>query len=244
MRINRFFHPTPILVDENIELSVEAAHHCANVLRLKVGTAIVLFDGSGKEFACELSDVQKRKVVVLAMTELHIDPQSPLSIHLAQGVSKGDRMEWVLQKATELGVTEITPLITERCNVKLDEARWEKKVSQWKKVIIGACEQSGRNTLPILNAPVQLNAFMAQSTRQVRLTLAPTAEKSFSELAQPNSHGYRLVIGPEGGLSSNEIHQLGESGYQEARFGPRILRTETAALAAITVLQSKAGDLI
>ncbi len=243
MRITRFFHPEPLHVDTQVELSADAAHHCVNVLRLKAGVSVVLFDGTGKEFACELVNVQRRKASVEVMTELHIDPQSPISLHLAQGVSKGDRMEWILQKATELGVTDITPIITERCNVKLDEDRWLKKHGQWQKVIIGACEQSGRNTLPTLHNAIPLAKFYAESTNQSRIILAPTADSHFHDVAQPSTHGYRLVIGPEGGLTDSEIHQLKESGYQESRFGPRILRTETAALAALAVLQHRVGDL-
>ena len=243
MRISRFFHPSPLFVDQTIELSQDAVHHCANVLRLKVGTSIVLFDGSGKEYACELVEVQRRRVQAMVMTELHLDPQSPANIHLAQGISKGDRMEWVLQKATELGVTEITPIITERCNIKLDESRWQKKHLQWKKIVISACEQCGRNTLPVLNAPTSLYQFAAESTRDVRMILSPYADKHFNDIATASLYGYRLVIGPEGGLSDAEVHQLKESGYQDAKFGPRILRTETAAIAALAILQHRIGDL-
>lgn len=244
MRISRFFHPSLLSVDQVVNLSPDAANHCGNVLRLKIGSGIVLFDGSGKEFACELSDVQKRQVQAVVMTELHIDPQSPTHIHLAQGVSKGDRMEWVLQKATELGVTHITPIITERCNVKLDEARWQKKMLQWRKVIIGACEQSGRNTLPLLKPPTPLKQFAADSTKDLRLILSPSAKHGLGDLASPSQYGYRLLVGPEGGLSDGEIHQLIESGYKDVRFGPRVLRTETAAIAALAVLQYKVGDLM
>ena len=244
MRTPRFYHPDSLTTDMQVQLASDALHHCANVLRLKAGASIVLFNGNGKEYACELVDVQKRQVTVLVETELGIDPQSPLVVHLAQGVSKGDRMEWVLQKATELGVTEITPIITERCNVKIDESRWLKKHLQWQKVLQGACEQSGRNTLPTLHEPVQLSAFTSQSTLQHRIILSPTAEKGIDALPAHHTHGFRLVIGPEGGLTDNEVHLLKESGYQDLSFGPRILRTETAAISAISVLQNRFGDLI
>lgn len=244
MRTPRFYHPDPIQVDTSIQLHQEAQHHCANVLRLRAGAAVVLFDGSGKEFVGEIEVSEKRKVIVSIDTEIGLDPQSPLPLHLGQGISKGDRMEWVLQKATELGVTEITPIITQRCNVKLDPSRWQKKREQWHKVIVGACEQSGRNTLPVLNDAVPLTAFLSQSASQTRLLLSPDAEDSFNNIENPQNAGFRLVIGPEGGLSATEVHQACEAGYQALRFGPRVLRTETAAISAITVLQSRYGDLI
>ena len=148
----------------------------------------------------------------------------------------------VLQKATELGVTHITPLITERCAVKLDEKRWEKKQQQWQKIIQGACEQSGRNTLPILNPPRSLASWLAESTTQTRLVLSPGSQQKLSQLTA-NSQGFRLLIGPEGGLSESEVHQAEETGFTGCSLGPRILRTETAALASVSVLQATFGDL-
>ncbi|MFC3092677.1 16S rRNA (uracil(1498)-N(3))-methyltransferase [Alteromonas sediminis] len=244
MRIPRFFHPDQLSVDTDVALSPDALHHCVNVLRLRVGANLILFDGTGKEFVGEIIQSEKRRVIVALNTEIALDPQSPLTLHLAQGVSKGDRMEWVLQKATELGVTDITPVITERCNVKLDESRWQKKHEQWKKVVIGACEQSGRNTLPVLHPVTALTDFLAQSTTQNRLILTPDAEQTFNNLQTTARDGFRLIIGPEGGLSDLETNQAREKGYQPMRFGPRILRTETAAIASIATLQSRFGDLI
>ena len=147
-----------------------------------------------------------------------------------------------MQKATELGVTHITPLITERCAVKLDEKRWEKKQQQWQKIIQGACEQSGRNTLPILNPPRSLASWLAESTTQTRLVLSPGSQQKLSQLTA-NSQGFRLLIGPEGGLSESEVHQAEETGFTGCSLGPRILRTETAALASVSVLQATFGDL-
>ena len=244
MRISRFYHPNLLYVDSTIQLSKEAAHHCINVLRLKAGTTVVVFDGSGKEFVAELSSLDKRNVTVEVTTEIALNPESQLPIHLGQAVSKGDRMEWVLQKATELGVSSITPIITERCNVKLNTERWEKKHAQWLKVIVNACEQCGRNTLPILNQTEILSSFTRHSTRQSRILLSPISETSFNQLDNSLGQGFRLLIGPEGGLSESEERQAREMGYQALRFGPRILRTETAAISAISVLQSRFGDLV
>lgn len=242
MRIPRLFHPDDINVDQELTLSADAAHHVANVLRLKAGHPVVLFNGDGNEYSATIILAQRRQVVIEIDAKLAIDPQSPLPIHLGQGISKGDRMDWVLQKATELGVTTITPIITERCAVKLDDKRWEKKLQQWQKIIQGACEQSGRNTLPQLMPVINLNTWLAESTQQTRLVLAPGSEQRLSQLAS-NTAGYRLLIGPEGGLSDAEVHQSQEAGFKACSMGPRILRTETAALTAVSLLQASFGDL-
>lgn len=242
MRIPRIYLEELLVVDEVFSLSSDAANHVGNVLRLKSGSPVVLFNGDGNEYSAELLSVEKRKVSVRVDAKLSIGVESPLSIHLGQGISRGDRMDFVLQKSVELGVSEITPLITERCGVKLNEDRWLKKHQQWQKIIFGACEQSGRNVVPKLHMPVQFSEWMQQSTNQLRLTLHPRAERRLSEF-KPTPHGVRLLIGPEGGLSEQEIYQTEEYGFHEALIGPRILRTETAALAAITALQSHFGDL-
>lgn len=242
MRVPRLFHPSHIPLEETFSLSQDAAHHVGNVLRLKPGHPVVLFNGDGNEYSGELISVSRKVVEVEIDAQLRIDPQSPLPIHLGQGVSKGDRMDTVLQKSVELGVTEITPLITERCAVKLDPSRWEKKHAQWQKIIISACEQCGRNTLPVLHDPVALNQWLAESTKATRLTLSPTAEKRFGNV-EYNTQGYRLLIGPEGGLSETEVHQASENGFLSTTLGPRILRTETAAIATVSILQSMHGDL-
>jgi 16S rRNA (uracil1498-N3)-methyltransferase len=242
MRIPRIFHPDTLLVEQEIELSSDALNHVANVLRLKSGHPIVLFNGDGNEYSAQLSLVEKRRVLAMVEAQLSVSVESPLIIHLGQGISRGDRMDMVLQKSVELGVHEITPLITERCGVKLSPDRWLKKHQQWQKIIIGACEQCGRNVLPILHQPIELTQWFNQSTNQLRLTLHPRADKNIRHLSIPH-HGVRLLIGPEGGFSDQEIYQTEQSGFHTVQLGPRILRTETAALAAITSLQALFGDL-
>ena len=242
MRISRIYHPELLAVDQHITLSDDATNHLANVLRAKVGQAIVLFNGDGAEYSAHLVDVTKRKVIACVDSKLSLSVESPLSIHLGQGVSRGDRMEFVIQKAVELGVSDITPLLTERCGVKLSQERWLKKHEQWHKLIIAACEQCGRNTLPTLHPPTEFNDWINQSTSQLRLTLHPRAEKAFRHINLPPA-GVRLLIGPEGGFSEHEIFQTEECGFQTIQLGPRVLRTETAALAAITALQAIHGDL-
>jgi 16S rRNA (uracil1498-N3)-methyltransferase len=242
MRISRIYYPFELSTDTYVTLTDDATNHLANVLRAKTGQALVLFNGDGSEYSAQLSEVTKRKVVVHIDSKISISIESPLSIHLGQGISRGDRMEWVIQKSIELGVTEITPLITERCGVKLSKERWSKKHEQWQKLSIAACEQCGRNVLPLLHAPIIFTDWIGLSTNQVRLTLHPRAEKAFRHVTMPAA-GARLLIGPEGGFSEQEIYQTEQNGFQTIQLGPRVLRTETAAIAAISALQAIHGDL-
>jgi 16S rRNA (uracil1498-N3)-methyltransferase len=242
MRVFRIYYPDLLKVESQIVLTADASNHIANVLRAKPGQALVLFNGDGNEYSAVLIEVTKRNVQVQVEAKLSISVESPLHIHLGQGISRGDRMELVLQKATELGVTEISPLITERCGVNLSEQRWQKKHMQWQKIIIAACEQCGRNTIPILNMPCAFSHWINQSTTQLRLTLHPRAEKAFRHISVPPA-GVRLLIGPEGGFSENELYNTEQAGFHTVQLGPRVLRTETAAIAAITALQAIHGDL-
>ena len=242
MRIIRIYYPFELSADSFVTLTDDATNHLANVLRAKTGQAIVLFNGDGNEYSAQLSEVAKRKVVAHIDSKISISIESPLSIHLGQGISRGDRMEWVIQKSVELGVTDITPLITERCGVKLSKERWSKKHEQWQKVAIAACEQCGRNVLPVLHSPTIFTEWINLSTNQVRLTLHPRAEKAFRHVVMPAT-GARLLIGPEGGFSEQEIYQTEQNGFQTIQLGPRVLRTETAAIAAISALQAIHGDL-
>lgn len=242
MRICRIYYPFELSTDTLVTLTDDATNHLANVLRVKTGQAVVLFNGDGSEYSAELVEVSKRKVVVRIDSKISISIESPLSIHLGQGISRGDRMEWVIQKSVELGVTDITPLITERCGVRLSKQRWSKKHDQWKKLVISACEQCGRNVLPVLHAPSLFADWINLSTNQVRLTLHPRAEKAFRHVTMPPA-GARLLIGPEGGFSEQEIYQTEQGGFKTIQLGPRILRTETAAITAISALQAIHGDL-
>lgn len=242
MRIPRIYFPDALVIDTRVSIPKEASKHLLTVLRLKDQHPIILFNGDGNEYSATLHIEGKREAYAQIDTQLAINVESPLAIHLGQGISKGERMDFVLQKSVELGVTEITPIITERCPIKLNAERWQKKQQHWHKIITSACEQCGRNTLPTLHPAIPLYEWLAQSTQQLRVTLHPKAEQTMQAL-RPTPYGFRLLIGPEGGLSDAEIYQSSETGFHQALLGPRVLRTETAALAAITVLQSHFGDL-
>lgn len=242
MRTPRIYHPTPLASMSATELSQEAAHHVARVLRMQPAQALILFDGSGMQFSATITEVSKKAVIVAIDSQIEHSLESPLDLHLGQVISRGDKMEFTIQKAVELGVNSITPLISERCGVKLSTERFDKKREQWQKIAIGACEQCGRNRLPIIHPVTSLEAWAAQEFAGLKLNLHPRAPYSINTLPTP-VHQVRLLIGPEGGLSQEEIDNTRAQGFIETLLGPRVLRTETAALTAITALQVRFGDL-
>jgi 16S rRNA (uracil1498-N3)-methyltransferase len=241
MRNPRFYDPQTLVVSSEIVLGEDATQHI-RVLRLKEGAQITLFNGQGGEFIASLRDVQKRSCSALINAYQETNNESPLHLHLGQVISRGDRMEFVIQKAVELGVNEITPLLSERCGVKVNAERMEKKHQQWQKIAIAACEQSGRNTVPTIHFTTQLTSWCEQSDSATKLTLHPRANYSINTLPS-DIQRIRLLIGPEGGLTDNEINLTESLNFTETLLGPRVLRTETAALTAITALQCRFGDL-
>jgi 16S rRNA (uracil1498-N3)-methyltransferase len=241
MRVPRIFHPHPI-ASNIIELDADAANHVGRVLRMQQGEQIILFTGDNNQYLATISESSKKRVEVQITSREERDCESPLAIHLGQVISRGDRMDFTLQKSVELGVTEITPLFSERCGVKLNAERLSKKVQQWQKIVIAACEQSGRNTVPVVHPAIDIDKWCAQPSNELKLTLHPKAKYSVNTLPAPSA-GIRLLIGPEGGLSDEEIMLTTERGFKEMLLGPRVLRTETAALTAITALQCRFGDL-
>jgi 16S rRNA (uracil1498-N3)-methyltransferase len=242
MRLPRIFHDGEIQLNNNVTLEGDAANHVGRVLRMQPGQELILFNGSGFDFHAEIIEVSKKSVIVHITNETKVDNESPLSIHLAQGISRGDKMDFTIQKSVELGITDITPIFTERCGVKLTGDRLAKKHQQWQKIAISACEQSGRAIVPTIHPPCQLTEFLQQETTQLRLNLHPKASTSVKGITVPDS-GVRFIIGPEGGLNDQEIEQTNNAGYQDVLLGPRVLRTETAALTLLTALQVQFGDL-
>ena len=242
MRSPRIYHSQAIELQTAIQLEPDAANHVGRVLRMQVEQPIRLFNGDGYEYIAAISQVTKKHVEVIATDKKQLNNESPLGLHLAQGISRGDKMDFTLQKSVELGVTEITPIFTERCGVKLSGERLEKKHQQWQKIVVSACEQSGRAFVPIVHPPIKLAEFLNQKTEQLKLNLHPRATTNVKGLNVP-SQGVRFIIGPEGGLDDNEIEQALNAGYLEILLGPRVLRTETAALTLLTALQLEFGDL-
>jgi 16S rRNA (uracil1498-N3)-methyltransferase len=242
MRVPRIHHPEIINKSKVLLLSDDAAGHVGRVLRMKTGQEVILFDGTDTEYPALITEVNKKSVQVEVQDRVIRSVESTLDIHLGQVVSRGDKMEFTIQKSVELGVNTITPLISERCGVKLDTKRFEKKLLQWQKIAIAACEQSGRNRVPTIRPIMQLQTWCAEDYDGLKLNLHPRAKYSINTLPEPIER-VRLLIGPEGGLSAEEISMTEQFHFEETLLGPRVLRTETAALTAITALQVRFGDL-
>ncbi|MCQ4253199.1 16S rRNA (uracil(1498)-N(3))-methyltransferase [Stutzerimonas stutzeri] len=237
MRLSRFFIDAPLSLGRH-SLPEASAHYISRVLRLSPGSAVQLFDGSGAEFRGELAEVGKKTVTVELQECLAGMLESPLRIHLGQGLSRGERMDWAIQKATELGVAQITPIVSERCEVRLNDERVDKRLAHWRQIAISACEQCGRSVLPLIHAPVSLRDWLTLEA-DLKLVLHPVAEPLVSH-AKPQTLAF--LIGPEGGLNESEVAQAADQGFQPARLGPRVLRTETAPVVALSVAQQLWGD--
>ncbi|KRW61572.1 16S rRNA (uracil(1498)-N(3))-methyltransferase [Pseudomonas sp. TTU2014-080ASC] len=238
MRLSRFFVDAPLSLGQH-ELPEDQAHYISRVLRHTVGDAVQLFDGSGQEYLGELIEVGKKTVRVELRECFAGQPDSPLRVHLGQGLSRGERMDWAIQKATELGANEISLIVSERCEVRLKDERADKRLAHWRQVAISACEQCGRSTVPLIHPPISLADWLKQVEADLKLVLHPVAEPWASH-AKP--HSLAFLIGPEGGLSDAEVKQAQEQGFLAARLGPRVLRTETAPVVALSVAQQLWGD--
>lgn len=241
MRIPRFYCPQ-LGQSQTVMALPESVHrHAVQVLRLKAGAPVRLFDGQGRELEATLTLVERKRSKVQLERELDTQSESPLEITLLQGISRGERMDFAIQKAVELGVKTIIPVVTERCNVQLSKERAEKRLKHWQGVLTSACEQSGRAYMPELAPVTKLDEAMTATADALKLVLDPQAQQRFHSLPQPQA--LTLLIGPEGGLSDAEISQAQQAGFTAVQFGPRILRTETAAVAALAVVQTLWGDL-
>jgi 16S rRNA (uracil1498-N3)-methyltransferase len=224
------------------ELPSAAANHVANVLRLAVGDKLVLFNGEGGEFSGVIESISKRRVIIKTLEFIDRQAESPLKIHLGQGIARGEKMDFIIQKAVELGVTTVTPLITARCNVHLNPERLAKKLERWQKIAISACEQCGRNFIPTINQPEKIADWIVSNQSDLALILSPYAEQSLTDLAKKTAT-ISVLIGPEGGLNTDEIQLAKQHKFLAIKLGPRILRTETAGLVTLSLLQARWGDL-
>ena len=243
MRIPRIYHPELLEYQTQCQLSEDAANHVGRVLRMGEGEQLELFDGSNHIYPAIITESNKKSVKVNILGRELSDKESNLKIHLGQVISRGERMEFTIQKSVELGVNVITPLWSERCGVKLDGERMDKKIQQWQKIVIAACEQCGRNVVPEIRPLMKLQDWCAEDDGAIKLNLHPRAQHSIKTLPMIPKDGVRLLIGSEGGLSEQEIVQTQQKGFTEILLGKRVLRTETASLAAISALQIYFGDL-
>jgi len=242
MRIPRFYTQQPLAENQSCLLEEPASRHLLRVLRLRPGDKVELFNGNGKEYQATLDQAENKQARLTVHSSRTPERESPLQLELGQGISRGERMDFVLQKSVELGVASITPLWTGRSQVRLDGTRLEKRIRHWKGVVHSACEQSGRVTIPDLNPASSLEDWCKGNPDPcLRLVLDPTASKHLKQLT-PASR-IQVLIGPEGGLTDEEIMTAEKNGFERVRLGPRIMRTETASLATLTALQVLWGDL-
>lgn len=235
----------PFTHESSIILNERNYHHAVNVMRLREGDMCFIFDGQGREAKACISKITKKEVTLSILTFIENKSESPLYIHLFQALCKGEKMDWIIQKSVELGVTEITPIFTERCELKLSQDRLEKKREHWRNIIIHATEQSGRAVLAKLNEPISLQEAIQQQAQNLRLLFTPHTEKRLSDVeASFVATQQKLVIfiGPEGGFSESEINWAVNQGVEAVVLGKRILRTETAPLAIMAHLQTLWGD--
>jgi 16S rRNA (uracil1498-N3)-methyltransferase len=244
MAISRIYQNVSLQTGAQIELDTQASHHLARVLRAKIADNVTIFNGAGGEYDSVIENITKKAVQVRIGEYNPREAESPLNLCLAQGIARGEKMDYIIQKAVELGVKKIIPLITERCSVKLNDERREKRAQHWQSIIISACEQSGRNRLPELLPAQALHEWLATAQDAQCFVLAPLTSTKLREFTIAATANVVLLIGPEGGLSAREINLATEHQFAALNLGPRILRTETAAVAALTALQCSFGDMV
>jgi len=242
MRVPRIFLDADIRGGETLNLPQKQSNYVCKALRMQQGRELWLFNGRSGAWLCQIHEADAKQTVVSVGEFVSENAESPLKIDLFIALSKGDRFELVLQKATELGVSTIRPITTERTDVKLNAERLQKKYGHWRGILISACEQCGRNIVPELFPLVSLKEALDEPTNRTAILLDPDADQPISAL-EPKGNGFRLFIGPEGGFSEQEANMAINAGITGVSLGPRILRTETAPLAVISILQSKFGDL-
>lgn len=245
MRIPRVFFESDLAAGSQVNLSKEQAHYLGRVLRLKAGRELILFNGQGGEYLCQVIALDGKTGLIDVERYQDVDRESPLNICLAAVLSKGDRFDWLLQKATELGVSSIQPIFSERSEVRLSGDRLDKKHLHWQGVVRSACEQSGRTSLPSVGVPLSFAEYVRSDSSAQKIVLDPRESASLAEVVEGGDGPLgtlSLMVGPEGGFTDSEIETAKKGGYLGVRIGPRILRTETAPLAVLAAIQSRYGD--
>ena len=243
MEENRFYHSENLELKLVVELGTQTHIHATKVLRLKVGDQFALFNGDSFDYVVKVIEISKHKTSVEIIDKYEVNHESPLKITLAQGIAAGDKMDWVIQKTVELGIESIQPLFTERSIVKLDRVRADKKLEHWRTVAISACEQTGRAIIPEILSPLPLSQWLSaqQKKNNLKLILTPSKAQNINQLEKPSS-SIDFMVGPEGGFSDKEMALALNSAFIPINFGQRILRTETASIVALSIMQNLWGD--
>jgi 16S rRNA (uracil1498-N3)-methyltransferase len=244
MRTTRVYVPELLDAGALVTLPRQTSEHITRVLRLGIGATLVAFDGHGAEYDAELASLAKSGAQIRIGASRGTQASQPLAITLLQSLARGEKMDWIVQKATELGVHRIVPVAVERSVVRLDAEQAHKRVEHWRGVAIGACEQCGRNRLPTIEAPLSLAQALADTALlEQRVVFDTAASPSLSSTLTPAIRSIGLLVGPEGGFTEVELQAAARAGFQAVSFGPRVLRTETCAIAALAVIQNRIGDL-
>ena len=245
MRIPRIYTSAELNPVTNVILDDKARKHIKDVLRMNIGDSVLLFNGDGYNYSGRISEISKKLIRVNLADKYKATNESSLYLHLLQPLSRSEKMDLCLQKATELGVNEITPYISSRVNIHISKDRIKKKIAHWNSVIQSACEQSGRAHLPIINLPMAFHDLIISTNTQdgIKLITSPHAIGTFGNISQQSYKHCICAIGPEGGFDENEISHAELHGFNSVQFGPRILRLETAVISAMTICQSTWGDL-
>lgn len=241
-RTPRLYVDGPLRAGARIALPERAARHATAVLRLREGERVIVFDGTGGEHDARIASVARGRVDAEVGEQRNVERESPLEITLVQGISSGERMDLTVQKAVELGVAAIQPVLSEKSLVKLDPKRAAARAEHWRRIVVSACEQSGRNRVPEVLGIVSLPEYCRTPPRGTRLLLSPGGGTSLRAVVARLENPVALAAGPEAGFSIEEEALLSGAGFEAVRLGPRVLRTETAALAALAALNALAGD--
>lgn len=242
MRIPRLYQSIPLIPQQFIELDEKTSHYLLNVMRAKVGYNLNIFNDQD-EYSAVIHQIHKKRIIVEIFNLIQRQTESQIQICLAQSMARGEKMDFIIQKAVELGVQTIVPLFTERSNVRLSKERAKNRLSHWRSIVISACEQSGRNHIPEILQPVSLREWLPQAQANRAFVLFPHAHTIMTEERLKPGASVICLIGPEGGLSDGEIHFAKEQGFLPLSLGPRILRVETAAIAVLSILQFHFGDM-
>ena len=238
----RFYVDAPLRAGSTCELPEDTAHHAVHVLRAKAGDEAILFNGRGGEYAARIASIHKLRVMLDVLEHRAVERESPLRVVLVQGVSSGERMEFTIRKAVELGVAAILPVLAAASVARPKGERAASRQAHWQKIAVAACEQCGRNRIPIVHALQALPLSMQFEEQSERILLTPRAEAAFSGLLEKKGSCYTIAAGPEAGFDAREEAAFLDAGFTPARLGPRVLRTETAALAALAALNALRGD--
>lgn len=242
MRLTRIYQPQALRSGQIIHLSKAAAGHLLRVLRLTRGAECIIFNGDGGEFTAKIIESTKNSLAVQLGQFNEVSRESPLNIILAQAVLRSEKMDYILQKSVELGVTRFIPLLTAHSTLQLATERWQKRCQHWQGVMLAACEQSGRTARPYLDNPMTFDKALSAVEADKRIILSPQATRNRS-LLSPSDRSIAVLVGPEGGWSDHEVKSAAGLGYSPLQLGPRILRAETAGLAALSILQNLQGDM-